>query len=219
MWMQVKANIMNNNSVNPSRNHNKGFTLLEILVSLAIFAMLGLATFSVVNTTVNGHEAVISQNKQLTDVQRAFIIIENDFTQLAQRKVKINGDVLDAFFYTSDYLFDSETLGFAFVRDGWTNPAMVLPRSELQLVAYRLVENRFERLYFNFVDNEPGTEPKVQVLLNGVESVSLSYFYQNKWQEELTDSSLPKAIKLTLETQTFGVIDRSFLIIQSTEQN
>ena len=110
----------------------RGFTLLEVLVSLAIFAMLGIATYSVVNTTVNGHEAVINQNKQLTDLQRAFTIIENDFTQLAQRKVRLNGeDANDSFFHVSDYMFDSESVGFAFVRDGWTNPAMVLPRSEL----------------------------------------------------------------------------------------
>lgn len=198
----------------------RGFTLLEILVSLAIFAMLGIATYSVVNTTVNGHEAVINQNKQLSDLQRSFTIIENDFTQLAQRKVRINGEEAnDSFFHVSDYLFDSESIGFAFVRDGWINPAMVLPRSELQLVAYRLIEKRLERLYFNFVDNEYGTEPRVQVLINGIESLKLSYFIEGAWAEELDNSKnqLPAAIKLSLETDTFGLIERNFLIIQNTQ--
>jgi len=195
-----------------------GFTLLEMLVSLAIFAMLGLATYTVVNTTVNGHEAVLNQNTQLTNLQRAFVIVENDLTQLTQRKVRINGEEAnDSFFHVSDYLFESESIGFAFVRDGWTNPAMVLPRSELQLVAYRLVERRLERLYFNFVDNEMGTEPKVQVLINDIESMTLSYFIDQAWTEELAQGELPLAIKLSLETDTFGLIERNFLIIKKTE--
>jgi len=202
-------------------SYARGFTLLEILVSLAIFAMLGIAIYSVVNTTVNGHEAVINQNKQITDLQRAFVIIENDFIQLTQRKVRLNGEAAnDSFFHVSDYMFDSESVGFAFVRDGWTNPAMVLPRSELQLVAYRLIEKRLERLYFNFVDNEYGTEPRVQVLINDVESLTLSYFVDNEWAEELPDKAnqLPVAIKLSLETDTFGLIERNFLIIQNSQE-
>lgn len=203
--------------INKSSRVN-GFTLLEMLVSLAIFAMLGLATYSVVNTTVNGHEAVLNQNTQLTNLQRAFVIMENDFTQLTQRKVRINGEEAnDSFFHVSDYLFESESLGFAFVRDGWTNPAMVLPRSELQLVAYRLIEKRLERLYFNFVDNEMGTEPKVQVLINDIESMTLSYYKDQGWTEELAQDELPLAIKLSLETETFGLVERNFLIIKKTE--
>lgn len=203
--------------INKSSRVN-GFTLLEMLVSLAIFAMLGLATYSVVNTTVNGHEAVLNQNTQLTNLQRAFVIMENDFTQLTQRKVRINGEEAnDSFFHVSDYLFESESLGFAFVRDGWTNPAMVLPRSELQLVAYRLIEKRLERLYFNFVDNEMGTEPKVQVLINDIESMTLSYYKDQGWTEELAQGELPLAIKLSLETETFGLVERNFLIIKKTE--
>jgi general secretion pathway protein J len=201
----------------------RGFTLLEVLVSLAIFAMLGVATYSVINTTVNGHETVINQNKQMTDLQRAFVIMENDFTQLAQRKVRINGEESDgSFFHASEYLFDSEAIGFTFVRDGWTNPVMVLPRSELQLVAYRLIENRLERLYFNFVDNEYGTEPKVQVLLNGVKELRLLYYVDGSWEEELEDEEtkqLPVAIKLVLKTDTFGLIERSFLIIKTTKES
>lgn len=201
-------------------NSQRGFTLLEVLVSLAIFAMLGVATYSVINTTVNGHEAVINQNKQMTDLQRAFVIIENDFTQLAQRSVRIDGEESDgSFFHASEYLFDSEGIGFTFVRDGWTNPIMVLPRSELQLVAYRLIEKRLERLYFNFVDNEYGTEPRVQVLLNGVEELTLLYYTGGSWEEELEEetSQLPVAIKLKLKTDTFGLIERSFLIIKNTK--
>jgi general secretion pathway protein J len=201
----------------------RGFTLLEVLVSLAIFAMLGVATYSVINTTVNGHETVINQNKQMTDLQRAFVIMENDFTQLAQRKVRINGEESDgSFFHASEYLFDSEAIGFTFVRDGWTNPVMVLPRSELQLVAYRLIENRLERLYFNFVDNEYGTEPKVQVLLKGVKELRLLYYVDGSWEEELEDEEtkqLPVAIKLVLKTDTFGLIERSFLIIKTTKES
>ena len=76
-----------------------------------------------------------------------------------------------------------------------------------------------ERLYFNFVDNEYGTEPRVQVLINDVETLKLYYFAGDEWAEELTDgdSKLPMAIKLELETDTFGLIERNFLIVQNTQ--
>lgn len=195
-----------------------GFTLLEMLLSLMVFAMLGMATYTILNNTVNSHEAIKERNEQLTELQRAFIIIESDFVQLAQRKARVNGEEpLDKFFIAQEYLYDSEGIGFAFVRDGWTNPVMILPRSELQPVIYRLMEGRLERLYFNFVDPTFGAEPRVQPLLSDVESMSLAFFDGKDWQESLDDIDLPSLIKLEVESRVYGRIERIFPIINKTQ--
>ena len=199
----------------------KGFTLIELLLSLAIFGMLGMATYSVLNNTIKGKEVIESQSKNLVSLQRGMMFIENDFRQLAQRKVRVQGEEpADKFFIAEPYLFDSEELGFAFVRDGWTNPAMMLPRSEMQVVIYRLREQVLERLYFNYVDADVGTEPRVQPILTGVSELELSYAFDNasqiEWEEEIEDNKLPKLIKLRFVSEAFGQIERVFDTIEVT---
>lgn len=195
-----------------------GFTLLEMLLALVVFAMLGMATYSVLHNTVNSHEIIKLRNEQLTELQRAFVIIESDFVQLAQRKARVNGEEPnEALFIAQEYLFESEGIGFAFVRDGWTNPAMVLPRSEMQPVIYRLFEGQLQRLYFNFVDANFGAEPRIQPLLSEVESMTLEYFDGKEWQESLTEKSLPPLVKLIIESKVYGKIERIFPLITKTQ--
>lgn len=197
----------------------QGFTLIEILLSLMVFAMLGMATYSVINSTIKGNEAVTTQNKTLTELQRAFTILESDVVQLAQRQIRIDGEQpVKAYFRSGEYMFDSESIGFGFVRDGWINPEMILPRSELQAVAYRLKEETVQRLYFNYVDNEMGAEPRVQDLLQGVESIKLEYSVNNEWVEELNENSIPVMVKIGFETKTYGLVERIFPIISVTDK-
>lgn len=209
---------LRNNLAKTGRQKSSGFTLLEMLLSLLVFAMLGMATYSVLNSTVNGHETIKLRNEQLTNLQRAFVIIESDFTQLAQRQVRLNGEEPEKeFFIAQEYLYESEGIGFAFVRDGWTNPAMVLPRSELQPVAYRVYEGQLQRLYFNFVDANFGAEPRIQPLLDEVESMTLAYFDGKEWQESKEGKGLPSLVKLIVETKVFGKIERVFPLISATQ--
>jgi len=194
-----------------------GFTLLEMLLALMVFAMLGVATYTVLNNTIKGHDTLKHQNEQLTELQRTFSIIERDFYQLAQRFARINGEEPSKdLFHASEYLFDSEGLGFAFVRDGWTNPAMVLPRSEMQPVAYRLIDGTLQRLYFNFVDPDMGAEPRVQPLMREIEAMELAYFVKDEWQADLPETGLPLLVKFTLKSETFGQIARTFPLIRPT---
>lgn len=194
-----------------------GFTLIEMLLALAIFAMLGMATYTVLNNTVTGHEAVKEQNKHLTELHRAMTIIDSDFAQLAQRYARINGEQPSTkLFHAQEYMFDSEAMGFAFVRDGWTNPAMVLPRSEMQPVAYRTIEGELQRLYFNFVDPDSGAEPRVQPLMTGISELSLQFMVNNAWVEELENDALPQLIKLRFKSEIWGEIERVFPIVSQT---
>ena len=84
---------------------------------------------------------------------------------------------------SSDDSFASEEQAIAFVRQGWTNPGLLLPRSDMQAVAYRLTEETLERLHYNFVDSVVGQEPKVRPLIRDVTEISFEYFDGTKWQE------------------------------------
>lgn len=98
-----------------------------------------------------------------------------------------------------------------FVRAGWTNPGMMIPRSDLQYVGYQLNEKTFERIHFNFVDSIVGEEPKVRPLIEGVTDVYFEYFYDDKWEKELPSGKFPIALAIELDTEYFGKIRRQFL--------
>lgn len=196
-----------------------GFTLIEILLSLMIFAMLGMAIYSVLSNTINGHKTVQTQNQTLTQLQRVFYMMEADITQMAQRQIRVEGEEpVKVYFRSGEYMFDSESIGFGLVRDGWTNPGMVLPRSELQPIAYRIIEEKLQRLYFNFVDNEMGTEPKIQPLLDGVTALTVQYYAGDEWKNELGLEDIPILIKVGLETKVYGLVERTFPVFSATKK-
>ena len=113
-------------------------------------------------------------------------------------------------------LFDSEADGIGFVRAGWQNPQLMLHRSTLQGVAYRLSEGRLERLYSNYVDNVVGSEPKERVLLTGIEDFRVEFLVapdedpdeDDSWEENFVGGVLPVAIRIKIESNEFGTIER-----------
>ena len=120
---------------------------------------------------------------------------------------------------------ESDNDGLAFVRSGWQNPQMMLPRSTLQAVAYRVRDGKLERLYTNYVDNVVGTEPKVRVLLEDIsefkiefiadideEENSLSDNDELNWRESFVGATLPKAIAFEFVSDDFGRIRREFTL-------
>ena len=60
------------------RRRNAGFTLLELLVSLAIFALLATMAYSALNTVLNARKEVEQRAARLTELQTAFMVMERD---------------------------------------------------------------------------------------------------------------------------------------------
>ncbi|MDG1752894.1 MAG: type II secretion system minor pseudopilin GspJ [Thalassotalea sp.] len=198
---------------------SSGFTLIEVLLAIAIFAMISLASFSVFDGVIQSERFSNEKMQRLNDIQRAWLVIERDYLQIAQRSMRIEGEApLENFIHTENASFSSSDAGIAFVRHGWTNPGLLIPRSDLQSVAYRVYENTLERLHFNFVDAVNGEEPKIRKLIEQVTAFNLEYFYKNKWQNTLINNQLPQAIKLIIETQDIGIIERKFIVADGMNQ-
>ena len=195
------------------KNQQSGFTFLEVLLAIAIFSVVSLASFTIFNSVLIGDEKSKIKTARLNEIQRAFMLIERDFMQIAQRKVRLNGEgSLDGFIHTDAENFSSSTQAIGFVRHGWSNPGLILPRSDLQSVGYQLTDNVLERVHFNFVDPVLGEEPKVRPLISLVNDISFEFHDGEEWQEELTGNALPFAIALEIDTQDMGIVRRQFLV-------
>lgn len=195
---------------------HKGFTLLEVLIAIAIFSLISLSSFTIFDTVLSSDETSKQLSERHNELQRAFVIIERDLSQIARRSIRLNGEPpLDNFLQTSGEAFLSDEQALAFVRHGWTNPGLLLPRSDMQAVAYRIVDEMLERLHFNFVDAVVGEEPKVRSLISNVSALKFEYYDGKKWQKTWSEKSLPLALAIEIDTKDYGVIRRQFLVAGS----
>jgi general secretion pathway protein J len=198
-------------SVMPMRS--QGFTLLEVLIAIAIFSVISMASFSIFETVINSDTATKARTDRINELQRGFLIIERDMLQIARRSVRLNGEApLSDFLHTDNDSFTNSEQAIAFVRHGWTNPGLLLPRSDMQSVAYQLNENTVERVHFNFVDAVLGEVPKVRPLISQVEKLNFEFYDGKKWQETLQENTLPMAIAIEIDTTDYGIIRRQFIV-------
>ncbi|MBA6287808.1 type II secretion system minor pseudopilin GspJ [Colwellia sp. MB3u-4] len=192
---------------------SQGFTLLEVLIAIAIFSVISMASFSIFETVINSDTATKARTDRINELQRGFLIIERDMLQIARRSVRLNGEApLSDFLHTDNDSFTSSEQAIAFVRHGWTNPGLLLPRSDMQSVAYQLNENTVERVHFNFVDAVLGEVPKVRPLISQVEKLNFEFYDGKKWQETLQENTLPMAIAIEIDTTDYGIIRRQFIV-------
>lgn len=190
-----------------------GFTLLEVLIAIAIFSVVSLASFTIFDTVLRGDESSKIRSKKQNDLQRAFMLIERDFIQIAKRSMRLNGEAAnEGFIQTVDDGFLEGEQAIAFVRNGWTNPGLLLPRGDQQSVAYRVVDETLERLHYNFVDSVVGQEPRIRPLLTDVTSLTFEFHDGQKWLKKWDNGTLPQAIAIEIETLDYGLIRRQFLV-------
>jgi general secretion pathway protein J len=195
---------------------DKGFTLLEVLIAIAIFSMISMSSFSIFNTVLKSNESSKIRTERVNELQRGFLLIERDLLQIAKRSIRFNGEEpQEDLLYTDTNSFSDSDSTLAFVRHGWTNPGLLLPRSNMQSVAYQLNKGVFERLHFNFVDAIQGQEPKVRKLITEIEELNFEFFYNKKWQKTIIKKSLPQAIAVEFITKDYGLIRREFLVAGS----
>ena len=196
-----------------ARSEQQGFTLLEVLIAIAIFSVVSLASFTIFDTVLRGDENSKIRSDSQNELQRAFLLMERDFTQIAKRSMRVNGEApSNSFLQTSDDSFLADEQAIAFVRNGWTNPGLLLPRSDMQRVAYRVVDETLQRLHYNFVDAVVGQEPKIRPLISQVTNLTFEFYDGSKWQDKWSGSTLPQAIAIEIETEVYGLIRRQFLV-------
>ena len=200
-----------------SRDKHAGFTLLEVLIAIAIFALIAFGATQILTTVTDAEEASEERFQALQNLQRAMLVMERDFLQMVPRKTRVEGEVTDTLIFAGEYLFDSNSDGLGFVRAGWHNPQLVLPRSTMQSVAYRVSEEKLERLYSTYVDNSIGFEPKVRVLLEGVEKIEFEFLEkfdakEFTWEEAESVEELPIAVAVIITSKLYGEIRREFKV-------
>ncbi|HWK73520.1 MAG TPA: type II secretion system minor pseudopilin GspJ [Povalibacter sp.] len=191
-----------------------GFTLLEVLIAVAIFVVVGMLAMTGYNELTTQSERIEDNAKRTRAIQAAVMRMGQDFATLEPRAVRepLGGERSPALLAREK----NEVLA-ELTRSGWSNPAGV-PRPTLQRVSYRVQEQKLFRDYWPVLDRTMTEQPTQVMLLDRVKSVSLRFMGADRdWKEQWPplgysgrDASFvrPLAVEITLELEDWGKITR-----------
>lgn len=190
----------------------RGFTLLELLVALAIFTVIGAAAYTGLFAVLDAREATRAQSERLAAVQYAVDTLVDDLAQATDRPVRRVQPRERASLYAPGP--DIEPL-LAVTRGGRPNPAR-LPRSTLGRVEWFLDDRRLVRRIRARPDAPAQVEPVRRRLLERVDDAALRFRdAEGEWSPRWpplnapeTTGTLPRAVEITLELADWGELRR-----------
>lgn len=209
---------------------NSGFTLIEVLIALAITAFVSVIAYASLSSVMNGVESLRRNTDRITEVNRALMIVSRDLRQFVVRPVR------DEFGDTEPAMTGGDAARFplSFTRTGWHNPNG-LPRSNLQRINYRIEDNGLWRDSYPVLDRAGDSEPQTVLLLDDVDEFHLLFLGSlealqvksgstavdtGNWQENwVADAGSPAAalpapvaIEIILQLPLWGEVRRLYAL-------
>jgi general secretion pathway protein J len=166
-----------------------GFTLIEMLVALALTSMIAVAGSTLLIGTVRASDSLGKATRAVSDMELSHTLMRDDFANavLTVGRLGRPGETASPF--------------LSFVRDGWNHPSQDEMHTSLLAVEYTYSGGTLTRRAWLQPDPVQATPHVDRVLATGLSRLSARYFngreWLPEWQGEETD--LPKAIELRLE--------------------
>ena len=191
-----------------------GFTLIEVLVALAIFGVMSMLAYAALGSTLDNADYLTDRMQRLQTVQRAVRYMSSDLIQASPRPVR--SEIGDSYDPALRSVLGAE-FALELTHGGWGNPAG-LPRGTMQRVAYRIEDDELLRYHWGVLDRTYANEPVVTVLLEDVESLYFRFYSANGepsevWPPQAQQGGqglrvLPRAVEIVLTLPDQGEITR-----------
>ena len=206
-----------------------GFTLVEVLIAMAITAFVAVVGYTSLTTVIVGVDSLRQETRQLEELNRAFQVLGRDLHQFVDRSV------YDEFGSRLSSMEGGELAAqsLSFTRAGWHN-SVGLPRSSLQRVAYYVDEDKLIRASWPVLDRTGAIEPVEVVLLREVDTFEVRFlgaldelevnrdsqidrrFWQENWIPDVsrpdTLAEPPIAVEVRLFVPQWGELERLYVL-------
>lgn len=178
-----------------------GFTLVELLVAIAIFAILSALGWKVFDYIVKVKDQNTVHEQRLDELQQAYQQILRDTVQAVPLTANINNDIQPALVLQNGR--------FNFSKTGVTDPLQqgIAPDERIEY-QYKADEKKLYRLKYKNINQTGRDQPESSLMLSNVDEFQISVLNpdeSNAWPDPMVDlnqpdvkKQLPKGIKIRL---------------------
>lgn len=197
--------------------NNRGFTLLELLVAIGIFALISAIAYGSLTRLMVERERLEAEHDFWRSLSLTFTRFEDDFSQARERSVRdVIGFTQPAFRGQPTDTRATATPSVEFTRGGVLTFGDGV-RSDLQRVAYRLDDGTLKRLTWPVLDLGPQTVPVETPLLKNVEEFRVRFYapagaWLDLWPAEGINDALPRGVEVKVTLKGRGEFTRLFLV-------
>lgn len=202
-------------SKNTQKSKIAGYTLIEVIVALAVFAIVSTMTGGIMLQAFDTKKRLAKQTEQLNELHVVLTLIRRDIAQITNRPIRGNENRLyPPFIGESNYT--------EFTRGGFVNPDNAAKSSMLQRVALLCGNHALKRRSWSSVDSPTRRDMRDQVLLEHIKRCTFAYISQSQehlssWRpyalsQKQKNAFIPIAIELSLTLENNGSIKLVFPI-------
>ena len=203
-------------------NREAGFTLLEVLAAVAVFAVVSAVSVGLLTTALRGQEQTEAALARIETAQRVGAAFTADMGQLVMRPARTGEGLFDPRVFAADARGTELVRGgsggareiLVFTRTGWPNPGAAQPRSTLQRVAWLYDGEAIWREAWAYPDAARAAQPRRRLMADGVRGLEVEVYRGAGWAREVAleagadgAPTPPSAVRLRYELDGVGVLE------------
>ncbi len=191
-----------------------GFTLIEVLVALAVFGVLSVLAYMSLAQTLANSDMLTERMDRLQSIQRTITYLSTELLQTAPRPVRVELGEAPIPALQSSFAAD---FALQITHGGWPNGAGT-PRSTLQRTAYRIEDGELVRYHWNVLDRTVNNTPIGTIMLEDVDSLTFRFLqndgeWTDQWPPLVAQGNpplraLPRAVEVLLVLPDEGEVNR-----------
>ena len=173
---------------------NKGFTIIEVLVTLIILSMIAIISSNILQSSIESEKVSSLRLNSIKELNLASSILRRDIRQIANVSIKdFYGNKINGTFISE---LGSENLMFTTKVKSFSNEV-----SPLKRVQYVIENKNFIRKQYYSSNPYNQDEFTKSIIINDIDNLKLSFLNENKWHQSwpvspITSKKIPTLIKI-----------------------